>query len=298
MIGTARLAVGTAWICLALALGACQSLDSILGNDAEVSAQPTVAVEQQQLPPVSGDADTQAAAGAGAPAGVDAPQAAAQTQTVGAPQSLQAAQQPANAPAPAPASAPQPEGQPAAGGIVAAATTQTAAPGQIPQGQGPAAQGSLAEAARAGTNADAAPGSDAEAGDTAKKITVEGGSGGFASGFTRRFDSLFGAGDVPVFAESEVGEKDVVGRWQVNEEDGLRTCSVAIGAKSEGSQVVPGADCSGLAAQAKGWGLFGADLLLHNAENTVVARLKRSGTAWVGFTLDSGIPVVFSRTGG
>lgn len=117
----------------------------------------------------------------------------------------------------------------------------------------------------------------------------------FGGDLTRRFNKLFGSSTSVRQPDQLVKTSDVTGAWLLEEEDGLRTCAVTLSPPESGSAVQPAGGCSGLAARAARWSIFGSDLLLSTADNTVVARLRRSGDIWIGFTLETGIPLVLSR---
>lgn len=141
-------------------------------------------------------------------------------------------------------------------------------------------------------------GGENEAGlDGRRIVTVPKGSGANAE-IRRRLDSLFGESRSSSSAvETGVKPSEIVGTWLLEEEDGLRNCTITLTAPDKGGAVSGGPDCTGLAAQVTGWGMFGNDLLLRDADNTVQARLRRSDAGWIGFTLETGIPLVMSRSG-
>ena len=101
--------------------------------------------------------------------------------------------------------------------------------------------------------------------------------------------------NVRVNEATSVQSEMVVGSWNLSEEDGLRTCSMAFAdADSDNSvQVTPG--CSAPVETISEWGVFGEDLLLRDSQNSVIVRLRQSGESWVGFTLANGIPIVLTR---
>lgn len=126
---------------------------------------------------------------------------------------------------------------------------------------------------------------------------VEVGRPTLGAGLRRRLDNMLGGGSAVSsgVGENQIRERDVVGTWTVEEEDGLRTCSVNLAVADDANRAAVTPGCSEVMVAVSTWGLFGDDLLLRDAENSVLVRLRRSDASWVGFTLASGIPVVLSR---
>jgi len=151
--------------------------------------------------------------------------------------------------------------------------------------QGPARQGSLAQAAGA-----AQP---AENSDT--RAVIEPGGGLFGSQFQRQMNSIRGGDRVRVNADTTIDPQTVIGNWDLSEEDGMRSCTIGFVAPENGNGAQATGGCSPVIGGIQSWGIFGDDLLLRDAQNSVVVRLRRSGEAWVGFTLQAGIPVILSR---
>lgn len=250
---------------LAASLAACTSLEFPLGGP---SAETKTTAPQDQT--ATAPTDTQPAPDAGAASSdtaqaptaqpADAQAADTQPQAVGAPIVLTG---PGTAPskpgAITPAPAAQPAGEPGASGEqVASAETAT------PEGV---------------TNQHI----------TKAKPTI-------ASNLSRRFNSLFGSGGAASPGSSSgVETGDVVGVWKLDEEDGLRVCSITL-STGAGNQVLRGPNCGGFIENVASWGLFGPELQLRDEQNTVLARMRQSSEGWVGFTVSTGIPLVMSRT--
>ncbi len=150
---------------------------------------------------------------------------------------------------------------------------------------GPARQGSLAQAA----------GTRQPAEDSDTRAVIEPGGGLFGSQFQRQMNAFRGGDRVRVNSELDVDPETVVGNWDLSEEDGMRSCTIGFVAPENGNGAQASGGCSPVIGGIQSWGIFGEDLLLRDAQNSVVVRLRRSGQAWVGFTLQAGIPVVLSR---
>lgn len=276
---------GRALMALALAgaLGACQSVDSLSslldgGGDAAQAPAPAPAPQE---PPVR----TQQPAGA-------QPQTQAGTNSgPGEADGLIRSQQQTSL-ASSEAAAPAPRAVPEAAAPAAPAAAQQAEPDAGESGE--AAGGSGGEAAPEQETAAAA---STGQGDEGRRVVDAPKGGGFAGDIGRRFDQLFSSGTTTTVREEAVKEQEVTGAWLLDEEDGLRTCAVTLAPKQSGAAVQPAEGCSGVATSATRWSTFGSDLLLSGADNTVLARLRRSGASWIGFTLTSGIPVVLTRPG-
>lgn len=150
---------------------------------------------------------------------------------------------------------------------------------------GPARQGSLAQAADARQPAE----------DSDTRAVIQSSGGLFGSQFQRQMNALRGGDRVLVNSEIDVDPETVVGNWNLSEEDGMRSCTIGFVAPENGNGAQASGGCSPVIGGIQSWGVFGEDLLLRDAQNSVVVRLRRSGQAWVGFTLQAGIPVVLSR---
>ena len=292
------------------ALGACSSLDSTLEGARGLlgpSAEP---------PPAATAESSNAAASAPASQAETPPPAEPLKQKPGGPIiARQSEEQPgaaesssapavpsapaapsANEPAPArasaattePAAAEKPAPAPPAEQAVAA-NPPSATPPAAAEGEGGSKE--TAEA-QAGGQASGEPGPDGR-----RVVSVPKG-GGAGADLKRRLDSLIGgSASTSAIIDTKVKEADIVGNWVLDEEDGLRTCVVTLASPDKGAAVTAGEGCSGLAAEVTGWGMFGTDLLLRDANNTVRARLRQSEGGWLGFTLESGIPLSMSRAG-
>lgn len=150
---------------------------------------------------------------------------------------------------------------------------------------GPARQGSLAQAAGAGQAAE----------DSDTRAVIQSDGGLFGSQFQRQMNAFRGGDRVRVNSDLDVDPETFVGNWNLSEEDGMRTCTIGFVAPENGNGAQATGGCSPVIGGIQSWGVFGEDLLLRDAQNSVVVRLRRSGQVWVGFTLQAGIPVVLSR---
>ena len=274
--------MGPAILALSIGLAGCQSVESIgsvFDGFGDAVTQPAAPQAAEAEAPPTAEPEAQLTGEVAA-----APGGAAGQPTPGGPQLLASQRQPEPQPQPQPApqAQPQPQAQPEpqplspepSPGASDSADTATAA-----------GQGSLTDAARA-----AQPDED-------RKVVPGPSAGGITGNLERRFDSLFGASPPEPVVEAGVNEASIVGTWQLDEEDGLRTCVLTFSSRESGSIIAPTPGCTGIATTVAGWGLFGRDLLLNDADKTVVARLKQSGDRWIGFTLETGIPVVLTRGG-
>lgn len=276
-----RLGRGLGAAALFAALAACQSVDS-LDSLFDGGTRPQQAARAETAPPAEPVVREQRPAGAEATAQTQvrpaepAPREEAGIVRIQQQSTAPAAGGPASQPAPAATLAP------AAPAPAATAQETTAGDGG---GEAPAGE-QAAEAGPAG-----------EGDDGGRRVAEAPRSGGFGGQITRRFDSLFSSGTTTVAPLDPVGEQEVTGNWLLDEEDGLRTCAISLAPMQSGAAVRAGEGCAGLAASAVRWSIFGSDLLLSAADNTVIARLRRSGASWIGFTLATGIPVVLMRPG-
>lgn len=184
---------------------------------------------------------------------------------------------------------------PAAEGQTAAAPAESQIADEVDAQEvaGGATQEPLVQSAGGqGSLAAAAAGSDDEPGPGVQRIDTKGGVG---ASLSRRLNKMLGRGNVATPSTGpQVEESDVTGVWTLDEEDGLRVCTVTI-AGDDAKQVLRGPNCSGFVEGVASWGLFGPELQLRDEANTVLARLRQSGEGWVGFTVSTGVPLLLSR---
>jgi hypothetical protein len=262
---------------LCAGLSACASLDSAFDGASDLlspSSKSSSAANGESA------ADTESNAGAQA----NAASAGGETETAG--QNEAAA---ANPPAAQASAAPE---------TPAPAARNTEAAAETAESQAGAARTANAEIGEQSGEAQGEGGNSGEANFDGRRVVTVPKGGGANAEVRRRLDSLFGGSSSGGASfEEAVKESEITGVWLLEEEDGLRNCTITLTAPDKGGAVSGGAECSGLAAQVTGWGMFGNDLLLRDADNTVRARLRRSDAGWIGFTLESGIPLVMSRSG-
>lgn len=262
-------------------LAACQSGDRfLLSSRDEPAPNQQAAVGPQQQPTVPGTTQTPISQAAGEQQGpqVQGPQQSA------APQPINPGSEPA-ATADSPAADPQ---------VVAEA--QTGTPTDATPGDGGVAGQVNPDGARQGSLAQAA-GEQIGAETSGNRAVIEPDNSVLGSGFQRQVNALRGGrNEVRILDSTSIDPEKLAGTWTLAEEDGLRQCTMvfADGEDSNGAQVSGG--CSPEISGVSSWGVFGDDLLLRDGQNSVVVRLRSSGGTWIGFTLQSGIPIVLSRT--
>ncbi|MBZ0217861.1 MAG: AprI/Inh family metalloprotease inhibitor [Fimbriimonadaceae bacterium] len=240
-------------------VGACASSDMSFLEPAKPQTQ-----TQHQSAPEEG----QTAAATGQPQSLENPRTDQQTAD---PQATAAADHNADTPAPEPA----PDGGAAQGSLAQAGQPAT----------GGAAQGSLSQAAASGPPVD----------DGKTRIEVKPG-GGVMGNVRHEVNEMFGrTTNVRVNEATAIQNEMVVGSWNLSEEDGLRTCSIAFSDSDDNNQVQITPGCSAAVATISEWGVFGEDLLLRDGQNSVIVRLRLSADSWVGFTLANGIPIILTR---
>jgi len=249
-------------------LGACQSSDISFLEPA--TPQSRTAAQNQQQNPIT----AQGEAASGPPRSLENPNPGEQDQTAQTDQTAETTAQGEHETAQTPQHQQQEPATDTPGRTASAGSTG-------------ATQGSLSQAA--GVNASGAQD------DETRRVELGSEGSGLASDVRQEMTELLGGTDNVRVKESLVKEEVVVGNWNLAEEDGLRSCTIAFTSSEKGSgvQVTPG--CSDDIAAIRGWGVFGEDLLLHDSDNSVIVRLRQSGGGWVGFTLASGIPIILSR---
>ena len=155
------------------------------------------------------------------------------------------------------------------------------------------AQGELVQSAGGqGSLSALASGSD-DPGPGVQRINTKGGVG---ASLSRRLNKMLGRGNVATPSTGpQIEEGEIAGVWTLDEEDGLRVCTVTM-SDDASKQVLRGPNCSGFVESVASWGLFGPELQFRDASNTVLARLRQSGEGWVGFTVSTGVPLLLSRS--
>ena len=169
---------------------------------------------------------------------------------------------------------------------------QTTAAADTAEATGEGEKGGLVQSAGGQGSLAAAAGAADEPGPGVQRIDTKGGVG---ASLSRRLNKMLGRGNVATPSTGpQVSEDDVAGVWTLDEEDGLRVCTVTI-STDDVKQVLRGPNCSGFVEGVASWSLFGPELQLRDEANTVLARLRQSGEGWVGFTVSTGVPLLLSR---
>ncbi len=247
------------------ALGACQSSDISLLEPAQPQAQNPIAPGNSAEGVASGPPQSLENPDAGQDDGSGELQTAENNPNLQAPQQAPAGEE-------QPGSAATADGQQVTGAV----------------------QGSLSQAAGSAPPDNVSGAGSVE--ETPTRVEIQSDGGGFASSFRHEMNEMLGGtSGVRVNDVTSIQDDMVVGSWNLTEEDGLRTCSMAFASSDDTNlvQVTPG--CSQVITTVSEWGVFGEDLLLRDAQNSVVVRLRRSASNWVGFTLANGIPIVLTR---
>ena len=178
----------------------------------------------------------------------------------------------------------------------AAATGEPQADQDAPSEQADAAanqgQGDLVQSSGGQGSLSALASNSDDPGPGVQRINTKGGVG---ASLSRRLNKMLGRGNVATPSTGpQIEESEVAGVWTLDEEDGLRVCTVTM-SDDAGNQVLRGPNCSGFVENVASWGLFGPELQFRDASNTVLARLRQSGEGWVGFTVSTGVPLLLSR---